>query len=122
MPPNLQRVGNWITGTDQFSGVKYAVLLFENIGGADITGLNFSDVRFYFDVNNPNLYVNPTSLSMEPALPQGSLFNTPPGYRVNIRFNFPTTINGLVRTGTISVRGTSNEGSFNAGSLFLVFP
>ena len=119
---NLQRVGNWITGTDQFSGGKYAVLLFENVGKVDITNINFSDVRFYFDVNNPSLYVIPTSLSMEPALPQGSLSNTPPGYRVNIRFNFPTTINGFVRTGTISVKGTSNEGSFNAGSLFLVFP
>lgn len=120
---NLRRVGNWRTGVYPQSGGRYAVLLFRNQGAVDITTINFSNVRLYFDANNRNNYVMPVNLTLEEgATPPGTLINTPPGYYLQVRFDFPSTINGLVQRGTLSVKGTSDQGSFDAGSLLLEFP
>jgi hypothetical protein len=122
-PPNLQRVGNFRTGMDSFSGGKYAVLLFENRGGAPLTNINFSDFRLYYDRNDRTRYVMPTIVTLEQgAVPAGTLSSTPPGFRLQVRFDFPTTILGPVQAGTLSMRGTSDQGAFNAGSVYLIFP
>lgn len=122
-PPNLKIVGVPRTGSDPLSGVKYSVLLIRNSGGSDATGIAFNDVRFYFDRNNPSLYVTPTGMILEPGgTPPGNLSKTAPGEILQIRWDWPTTINGPVRNGVISIRGTTVQGAFNAGTQFLQFP
>ena len=122
-PPNLKIVGSHRTGIDPFSGTKYSVLLLENTGGADITNIALSDVRFYFDRNRPTLYVKPTNMILETgASPPGNLSRTAPGELLQIRWEWPATIIGPVQSGNISIRGTSNEGAINAGTRYLVFP
>ena len=122
-PPKLTRVGNYRTGVDQFAGNRYAVLLFQNQGSSDLTNINFSNVRLYV---NGTGYVVPFNISIEPgANPAGTLLNTPPGSLLQVRFDFPDfapPVGSVVRTGTLDVLGTSAQGAFNAGSLFLVFP
>ena len=100
-----------------------AVLLLENQGSADITNINLSTVRLYFDPNNANAYIQPIDIQLETgASPPGTLLNTPPGYRLQVRFIFPQTTSGPVASGVISVVGTRGQGDFNAGSLYLLFP
>ena len=122
-PPNLKIGPVFRTGTDQFSGVKFAVLLLENQGTTDITTINLSTARLYYDTLNPGSYITPSNITLENgALPPGNLSRTRPGERLQVRFDFPSTANGPVRTGIFSVIGTSDQGAINAGSLSLRFP
>lgn len=122
-PPNLIIGPIYRTGLDPVSGNRYAVLLLTNQGSGDITNINLSQVRLYFDPNFPTQYLTPINVQLESgASPAGTLIDTPPGYRLEVRFDFSTTPSGPVQLGVISVVGTSNQGAFNAGSLFLKFP
>jgi sugar lactone lactonase YvrE len=122
-PPNFKILPVHRTGVDPISLYRYAVLLFENQGTADITNINLSTVRLYYDPNNANTYIQPVDVRLEAgANPAGTLLDTPPGYRLQVRFTFPQTPTGPVKSGVLSVVGTSAQGNFNAGSLFLLFP
>lgn len=122
-PPNLIIGPVFRTGVDQFSGNRFAVLLLENQGSSDITNINLSNVRLYYDKFNPNSYIQPFNLFLEAgASPPGTLLVTHPGERLQVHFEFPLTNIGPVIAGTISVVGTSDQGNFNAGSLWLLFP
>jgi streptogramin lyase len=117
--PNLKIVGQVRTGVDPNTGDRYAVLVFGNLGLADITNINFSDVRFYYDDTH---YFSPTSVSLEAgATPPGTLSNTPPETFLQVKFAFPFSAPLNRGTAVISVSGTSSQGNFNAGSRFLIF-
>jgi hypothetical protein len=117
-PPRLQIVGNFRTGRDPLSGNLYVVLLLENVGGSDITNINFSDVRLAYGPNSSTLL--PLFMSVEPgASPAGNFSRTAPGERLQLRWDFTP---GITTNGVISVRGTSSQGAFNAGTRFLQFP
>jgi streptogramin lyase len=111
------------TGKDPATGVKYAVLLLQNIGVADITNLELTGSRLYFDSRHPTLFVQPVNITLERgASPPGTFVDTPPGYRLQVRFDFPPLAAGNLTGGTFSVQGTSNEGPLNVGKVKLVFP
>ncbi len=122
-PPNLKISPVYRTGRDELTGNKYAVLLLENQGSSDITTINLSNVRLYYDSKrDPGKYIQPVNITLEQgALPPGTLSRTRPGERLQIRFDFPSTNEGPVSSGTLSIIGTSDQGGFNAGSLFLFF-
>jgi len=117
--PHLQIVGYVRTGIDPDTGDRYAVLLLGNTGGSDITNINFSDVRFYYDDTH---YFSPTSISLEAgAIPAGTFSDTPPGAFLQVRFAIPFSAPLNRGTAVISIQGTSTQGAFNAGSRYLIF-
>ena len=90
-----------------------------NLGAANLTNINFSDVRFYYDDTH---YFSPTGISLEAgATPPGTLSDTPPGAFLQVRFAFPFSAPLNAGTAVISIQGTSTQGAFNAGSRYLVF-
>jgi len=112
----LHIIGVFRTGNDQTTGRRYAVLLLENQGTTEITNIDFNDVRLF--VNGTN-YIVPVFMTLEPgASPAGSLTTLPPGYRLQVRWEFENAPS----QGQLSVFGTSAQGSFNAGTRFLNFP
>jgi len=114
--PGLQIVGIVRTGLDQTTGRRYAVLLLENRSASDVTGIDFSNVRLYI---SGTTYLIPAFVSLEPgALPAGTLSDVPPGYRLQVRWDFENA----PTQGQISIAGVSTQGSFNAGARFLLFP
>jgi len=117
--PHLQIVGYVRTGIDPDTGDRYAVLLLGNTGGSDITNINFSDVRFYYDDTH---YFSPTSISLEAgAIPAGTFSDTPPGAFLQVHFAIPFSAPLNRGTAVISIQGTSTQGAFNAGSRYLIF-
>jgi len=119
-PPNFKIGPVSRTGVDQTSHNRYVVILLQNQGTADITNINLSSVRLYY---NRNSYIQPIDVQLEAgAIPAGTLQDTPPGYRLQVRFTFPDTPNGPIQEGILDVLGTSDQGGFSAGDLLLRFP